>query len=115
MFPTKSEIMACHIGVAAAAHFFLFSLAFLRQRLLLEVRAYSSLALAEQLPVNVSFLEWMMKQFWNDMNNWIGSFLLYFQLLLEGTVTGCVVEKTKVQQQQVPNHLQNLVKNHPDF
>lgn len=54
MFPTKSEIMACHIGVAAA-HFFLFSLVFLHQCLLAEARAYSSLALAEQLPVNVSF------------------------------------------------------------
>lgn len=54
MFPTKSEIMACHIGVAAA-HFLLFSLAFLCQCLLLEARAYSSLALTKQLPVNVSF------------------------------------------------------------
>lgn len=53
MFPTKSEIMACHIGVVAAH--FLFSLAFLCQCLLLEARAYSSLALAKQLPVNVSF------------------------------------------------------------
>lgn len=42
-----------------------------------------------------------MNQLWNDMNNWFGSFLLYFQLLHKGVVTGCVVEKTKVQQQQV--------------
>lgn len=53
MFPTKSEIMACHIGVASAH--FLFSLAFLCQCLLLEARAYSRLALAKQLLVNVSF------------------------------------------------------------
>lgn len=54
MFPTKSEIMACHIGVAAA-HFLLFSLAVFRQCLLLEARAYSSLALVKQLALNVSF------------------------------------------------------------
>lgn len=54
MFPTKSEIMACHIGVAAV-DFLLFSSAFLRQCLLLEARADSSLALAKQLAMNVSF------------------------------------------------------------
>lgn len=52
-----------------------------------------------------------MNQLWNDMNNWTGSFLLYFQLLQKGIMTRCVVEKAKVQRQQalpLQNCLQNL-------
>lgn len=49
---------------------FLPSLGFLPQCLPFEARACSSVSLANQLPGNVwAFLEWMMNQLWNGMNN----------------------------------------------
>lgn len=73
--------------------FSFFPSAFLPKCLLLKVRASSSMALANWLPGNVTFLKWMINQLWNDVNNWTGSFLLYFQLLQKRTMTRCVVEK----------------------
>lgn len=86
--------------MGVASFFSFFPLAFLPKCLLLEVRTSKH---GSGKPVawecNFFFLERMVNQLWNDVNNWTGSFLLYFQLLQKGTVTRCVVEKAKVQQQ----------------